>query len=189
MTATTSPIFPSSPPTQGSRILCMSNYAQIEVKPLATNEELLRAYSYIGVTCGCIVWRMLDLSWGKLFANDGSYSVEKWQKDLNKWEKEVQEELEKENKKIIKKIWSKTEVHTDPKGLAIARKGMAEIVLNMNNTLKAFKEQKEELLSEAGETHKNFGVQMPEKGFAALEDFIISWQRKMYEQLQVISKT
>ena len=60
----------------------MSNYAQIEVKPLAANEELLRAFSYIGVTCGCIVWRMLDLSWGKLFANDGSYSVEKWQKDL-----------------------------------------------------------------------------------------------------------
>ena len=62
---------------------------------------------------------------------------------------------------------------------------MAEIVLKMNNTLKAFKEQKEKLLSEAGETHKNFGVVMPEKGFAALEDFIVSWQRKMYEQLQV----
>ncbi|MBR1537277.1 MAG: hypothetical protein IJ630_10095 [Treponema sp.] len=28
---------------------------KIEVKPLAANEELLRTFCYIGVTCGCIV--------------------------------------------------------------------------------------------------------------------------------------
>ncbi|MBR1537276.1 MAG: hypothetical protein IJ630_10090 [Treponema sp.] len=42
------------------------------------------------------------------------------------------------------------------------------------------------LLSEAGETHKNFGIQMPEEGFSALEDFILSWQRKMFEQVQAM---
>ena len=160
----------------------MEKFADFEIKKFAENETNLKAFTTVCVTSGCIVWQMRDLVWGKLVVDCGSsrYTKEDWSKDLKKWDKNILEDLQKEDKNL-KKLWEKTKIHTDEKGLKLSKKGMVNLVLKFSKSLEDFNKNKSDITQ--NDLYRELGVQL--EGFDVLENFIKSWHRKMYEQVKI----